>query len=113
MPSESSTSAPAFLPSDLKGRTACVVIGLFFSITGGSVCKWLLTVPFRPTMFALYELSLAWFLFGVCTLLWGMFMPNWIRVLAQIVVAHFVIVIAALFVPFAFQVVVALLSGNV
>jgi hypothetical protein len=91
------------LPSDVKGRIACVLIGLFFSISGGPVCMWLLTRPFRLHSLVIYELAFTWCLFGVGTLLWRLFMPNWIRTFTQHVVVHLVLVIALLFVPFALQ----------
>ncbi|MEO8495005.1 MAG: hypothetical protein ABI614_08035 [Planctomycetota bacterium] len=74
---------------------------------------WLLSVPFKAAAFAFYELAMAWLLFGVCTLVWGLFRPNWIRTFTQQVAGHFAIVIAVLFAPFAFEALLLLLSGKV
>jgi hypothetical protein len=102
-----------FLPDDLNGRIACLLIGLLFGAIGLSLLTLLLANPKK--IFAglvLVECSLVASLFASCMVLWALFRPEWIRRATHRIVQHLFLLMAALFIPFAVEAIIILLSGK-
>ena len=102
----------AMFPTDMLGRLACLLIGAFFSVLGVGSLALLVSNRRGLDAFAVYELSAAAALFGICLLLWGLLMPRWLARVAHHAVSHFLWVIMVLFLPFAIRAIVVLFNGQ-
>jgi len=103
-----------FLPDDLNGRTACLLIGLLFGAIGFHLLTLLLANPKKIfAVLVLVECSLVASLFASCLVLWALFRPEWIRRATNRVVQHLFLLMAAMFIPFAVEFIILLLSGRI
>jgi hypothetical protein len=104
----------AFLPTDGKGRLACLVTGIFFG--GFGFYSLVILIANQRDVFGAfvaYEASIVAMLFGGSLIIWSVFKPAWMQHVSQRIAAHLVLFVAALFIPFALRVIVLLISGDV
>ena len=100
-------------PTDLFGRFACVIVGAFFSVLGIGSLAVLISNRRGFNALAIYDMSVAVALSGISLLLWGIFTPGWLSRIAHHAISHFLVVVGALFLPFAIEAIFILLSGKV
>ena len=106
------TSNP-FLPDDVFGRLACLLIGILFAFPGVPLTVVLLSKPKKiveaPVAF---EGAVLASLFGCLLLMWAVFTPSWIRLWAERIAGHMAIFLFVLFTPFAIQAMIAIWFGG-
>ncbi len=110
----SETATPAFLPSDLYGRLACLLIGLFFAIPGVSIALLLFTKPMKilevPVLFEGVALAS---LFGCSLIIWAICVPSWLTRCAEGIAGHMMHFLFLLLIPFAIEAMMAIWIGGV
>ncbi len=112
-PEPDSTNSTFVLPSDALGRVACVIIGAFFGVAGGSLLGMLIANRRILDAIVWYELSVCTLLFGVCLFVWGLLAPRWLERIVSGMGTHFFFLVAALFLPFVIEAILVLMQGNV
>lgn len=99
-----------FLPRDIKGRIACVLIGVTFGGIGAIVLAAFILDRRNPLDWLLvYEGALLATLFGATLLLWAIFRPEALQRFSVGLAGHMMLFVLLLFVPFAVQAILTLM----
>ena len=94
-----------FLPSDVKGRIACLLIGLFFGAAGLYSLALLIENRRNPLdAVTVYEGSVLAAVFGGVLIVWSLFRPDWVQRFSIMIVGHIFLFIWVLIAPIAVEV---------